>query len=99
MFTVDLKKTATDGTTELNGAKFTLTRFNGTKYVAYPDGNLTLGSKPVSLAAGSYELTETAAPDGYVVLTNRPKLVILCCPSRIRSTFPYTVPSLLRMIF
>ena len=76
MFTVDLKKTATDGTTELNGAKFTLTRFNGTKYVAYPDGNLTLGSKPVSLAAGSYELTETAAPDGYVVLTNKVRFTV-----------------------
>ena len=76
MFTVDLKKTASDGTTELSGAKFTLTRFNGTTYEAYPDGNHVLGSKPVSLAAGNYELTETAAPDGYVVLTNKIRFTV-----------------------
>lgn len=75
-FTVDFKKTGTDGTTELNGAKFTLTRSNGTRYIAYPGGDITIGTTNMNLAAGDYELTEISAPDGYVVLSNKIRFTV-----------------------
>ena len=68
-YVVDFKKTAVDGT-GLNGAAFILKLFNGTTYVTYPEGSLTLGTDVRNLVPGSYELTETSSPSGYIILNN-----------------------------
>ena len=71
LFIVDFKKTAMDGTTQLSNSKFTLTKKKGSVYESYPEGDLTLGTSHLELVVGDYELTETRAPDGYVILSNK----------------------------
>ncbi|MDO4192877.1 MAG: DUF5979 domain-containing protein [Erysipelotrichaceae bacterium] len=71
LFIVDFKKTAMNGTTELSNSKFTLTKKKGSVYESYPGGDLTLGTSHLELVVGDYELTETRAPDGYVILSNK----------------------------
>ena len=70
-FAVDfVKKDKEDKTGDpLSGATFTLNRFDGMNYAAY--GTLTIGTATQELIAGSYELVETSAPDGYVIAQNR----------------------------
>ena len=71
-------KTADDGTTALTGATFTLTRLNDSgTFVNYGDGIYTVstaeatkGRFTVKVTVGTYKLTETVAPDGYVIITS-----------------------------
>ena len=74
-YLVDFRKTAVDGT-DLSGAEFTLKILNGTTYVNYPEGNMTLGTESRGLVSGSYELTENKAPAGYVILTNTVRFTV-----------------------
>ena len=59
---VNLVKYKEDGTTPLEGAKF---RINGKDYVTDANGRIN-----VKLEAGSYDITEIEAPDGYKLPTN-----------------------------
>lgn len=73
--TVNIQKTKTDWTA-LTGGKFEISKWNGNTWTSI-DGisNLTITSTdgvtiPVGLNIGRYRITETAAPDGYVILDN-----------------------------
>ena len=59
---VNLVKYKEDGTTPLEGAKF---RINGKDYVTDANGRIN-----VKLEAGSYDITEIEAPDGYKLPAN-----------------------------
>ena len=59
---VNLVKYKEDGTTPLEGAKF---RIKGKDYVTDANGRIN-----VKLEAGSYDITEIEAPDGYKLPTN-----------------------------
>ena len=59
---VNLVKYKEDGTTPLEGAKF---RINGKDYVTDANGRIN-----VKLEAGSYDITEIKAPDGYKLPAN-----------------------------
>ena len=59
---VNLVKYKEDGTTPLEGAKF---RINGKDYVTDANGKIN-----VKLEAGSYDITEIEAPDGYKLPAN-----------------------------
>lgn len=67
----------------LDGAQFTLLRYNDStkvwENVTGITGNLTVGKDGLSVADlpdGTYQLTETKAPDGYVVLGDQPQFTI-----------------------
>lgn len=71
--TVNIQKTKTDWTA-LTGGKFEISKWNGNTWTSI-DGvsDLTITSTdgvtiPVGLNTGRYRITETAAPDGYVIL-------------------------------
>lgn len=73
--TVNIQKTKTDWTA-LTGGKFEISKWNGNTWTSI-DGisDLTITSTdgvtiPVGLNTGRYRITETAAPDGYVILDN-----------------------------
>lgn len=73
--TVNIQKTKTDWTA-LAGGKFEISKWNGNTWTSI-DGvsDLTITSTdgvtiPVGLNTGRYRITETAAPDGYVILDN-----------------------------
>lgn len=73
--TVNIQKTKTDWTA-LIGGKFEISKWNGNTWTSI-DGvsDLTITSTdgvtiPVGLNTGRYRITETAAPDGYVILDN-----------------------------
>lgn len=73
--TVNIQKTKTDWTA-LTGGKFEISKWNGNTWISI-DGvsDLTITSTdgvtiPVGLNTGRYRITETAAPDGYVILDN-----------------------------
>lgn len=73
--TVNIQKTKTDWTA-LTGGKFEISNWNGNTWTSI-DGvsDLTITSTdgvtiPVGLNTGRYRITETAAPDGYVILDN-----------------------------
>ena len=73
--TVNIQKTKTDWTA-LTGGKFDISKWNGNTWISI-DGvsDLTITSTdgvtiPVGLNTGRYRITETAAPDGYVILDN-----------------------------
>lgn len=72
---VNIQKTKTDWTA-LTGGKFEISKWNGNTWTSI-DGvsDLTITSTdgvtiPVGLNTGRYRITETAAPDGYVILDN-----------------------------
>ena len=60
--TVTLMKYQEDGVTPLEGAKFTI---DGNEYVTDANGKIQL-----DLGAGTYEITEIEAPEGYVLPDN-----------------------------
>lgn len=73
--TVNIQKTKTDWTA-MTGGKFEISKWNGNTWTSI-DGvsDLTITSTdgvtiPVGLNTGRYRITETAAPDGYVILDN-----------------------------
>lgn len=73
--TVNIQKTKMDWTA-LTGGKFEISKWNGNTWTSI-DGvsDLTITSTdgvtiPVGLNTGRYRITETAAPDGYVILDN-----------------------------
>ena len=74
---VQLKKVKEDGTTTITGSTFDLNKF-GTTWSSVqtdikPGDTETSTPNPVDLGGlgiGRYRLTETKAPDGYVILTN-----------------------------
>mgnify|MGYP002769028490 CR=1 FL=1 len=73
--TVNIQQTKTDWTA-LTGGKFEISKWNGNTWTSI-DGvsDLTITSTngvtiPVGLNTGRYRITETAAPDGYVILDN-----------------------------
>ncbi|WP_302192766.1 InlB B-repeat-containing protein [uncultured Streptococcus sp.] len=73
--TVNIQKTKTDWTA-LTGGKFEISKWNGNTWTSI-DGvsDLTITSTdgvtiPVGLNTDRYRITETAAPDGYVILDN-----------------------------
>lgn len=73
--TVNIQKTKTDWTA-LTGGKFEISKWNGNTWTSI-DGvsDLTINSTdgvtiPVGLNTGRYRITETVAPDGYVILDN-----------------------------
>lgn len=73
--TVNIQKTKTDWTA-LTGGKFEISKWNGNTWTSI-DGisDLTITSTdgvtiPVGLNTGRYRITETVAPDGYVILDN-----------------------------
>ncbi|MCY7156755.1 InlB B-repeat-containing protein [Streptococcus gallolyticus subsp. gallolyticus] len=73
--TVNIQKTKTNWTA-LTGGKFEISKWNGNTWTSI-DGvsDLIITSTdgvtiPVGLNTGCYRITETAAPDGYVILDN-----------------------------
>ncbi|ALT80171.1 cell wall ribonuclease G/E [Streptococcus gallolyticus] len=79
--TVNIQKTKTDWTA-LTGGKFEISKWNGNTWTSI-DGvsDLTITSTdgvtiPVGLNTGRYRITETAAPDGYVILDNSVYFVV-----------------------
>lgn len=80
--TIHIKKVDADGTTPLEGAKFTLKK-KGTE--AEPQ-NITTNKKGeadfTGIAPGSYQITEVQSPKGYTLLANP-----------IEVTLPYTASS------
>ena len=63
---VVINKYKEDGTSPLEGAKFTIEKSTGEKdgtiYVTNQDGKIT-----TKLGTGEYEITEVEAPEGYVL--------------------------------
>lgn len=79
--TVNIQKTKTDWTA-MTGGKFEISKWNGNTWTSI-DGvsDLTITSTdgvtiPVGLNTGRYRITETAAPDGYVILDNSVYLAV-----------------------